>query len=815
MQPLSFDELVLAIDAAVHPAPEGRKVTAPGLNAVLRQLAQAATDPAGAAPAVVVLASAAALPATGEPATLYIAADTGQLFRWEAAGPAYLPLAASPLGTALREALTAAHAPSATNAVATLADVAAADGHDVTGMRLVGSTRTRVAYRGQGTAQNPGLDGLWQALAAAQPDDTVLQLSRAAIAGLPRAAQQVLLPVGVSYDTGGFDIDTLGRADGLTLLGGAGVVQGRHATVRHSYQASSGLGWPDGAPNVDYQVYDLHVTSTTTPGNVPSCAVGVAGGRLLHTGRLAVAGARGVLAARAPGSQVPIIYDHEGPVVASQACVAFELNDQATVCQRGDVVLRDQATAGTLRTGAQLELRRGVLDLRAAAPTAGFALEAGTTLTLLDVTVLGGLPAQPLAAGQPAGATVHLYGSTTLTASDFAPELTVVDHRPVAPAAGLSAPPAPAPLTVPDLVTERRADFIVAPDRTFAAYEFTFDGGTTWQPATAAALPLPLGAVPARTYGVRVAPTALGQPASAPAYAPAQPAARYVPGLRARYYSGFAGFDRNFERFETQTPLFEEIVVSAGRFRDPVFDNYGRVANSLDYFTVLYDTWLWITEAGTYSFGSRADDASAMWLDDDVQHPTTANRLEDRGGVYLAAGPHRLRLAFSEQAGAQTADYYWYGPGVSDILNAGRLRLLTTQPLVPDAGRAPAGLLADPDFDLPMGTAWVATRGWDVVDGVLLGTDSDFTSTSFSLPTAQVSDAYELEISLELAPNAQLNVSFNNMTPTSTILTTSGVHRLPLAATTEAPQLLLRAEASSLVRVHYVQVRHVAAATAT
>lgn len=445
MQPISLDELLVNIDGAVHPTPEGPKVTAPGLNAVLRQLAQAATDdaPASAAPAVVLAPSADTLPAAGEPATLYIAANTGQLFRWDAVGAAYLPLAAAgTLSADLRAALAAAHAPSATNAVATLADVTAADGHDVTGVRLVGSTRERIAYRGQGTAQNPGLDGLKQALAAAQPGDTVLQTSRAAIPNLPRDAQQVLLPIGVSYDTGGFDIDTLGHADGLTLLGGAGVIQGRHATVRHSYYASGGVGWYDGAPGVDYQIYDLHITTTTTPGNVPYCAIGVGGGRLLHTGRITAAGDRGILAAREPSSRVAIVYDHEGPVVASRTCVAFDLNDQATVCQRGDVVVRDQATAGTLRTGAQLEMRRGVLDLRTATPTAGFALDATATLTLLDVTVLGGLPARPATAGQAAGATVHLYGTTTLSASNFAPEITVVDHR---PAAGTSAP-APAVL---------------------------------------------------------------------------------------------------------------------------------------------------------------------------------------------------------------------------------------------------------------------------------------------------------------------------------------------------------------------------------
>jgi len=376
-----------------------------------------------------------------------------------------------------------------------------------------------------------------------------------------------------------------------------------------------------------------------------------------------------------------------------------------------------------------------------------------------------------------------------------------------APGGGPTVPAAPAPWLLPDLVTARTAEFLPAPGRTFLDYEITTDGGTTWAPATGPVLALPLGAAPAATLGVRVAAT-VEAPASATTYVPALAPVRYVPGLRARYFTGFSGFGGDFQQFLTATPVFEEVLVHNGRFADPDFDRYGQLAGSLDNFSVFYDGFLHIIEPGTYTFSSGADDNSAMWLGDALQHPTGANRLDTGQGVVLAPGYYPIRLAFSEQNGAQYGFYNWTGPGVSGQLNAGRLCLLTNRPFVPGTLRAPAGLLPDPDFDQPLhGTTWTVAPGWDVVDGVLLGTNTGFTIAPLALDVARVGDQYEFEIACELAGSAQLRVEFLNATPASFTFTEGGVQRLALAPAAADVQVCLRAENNGLVRVHYAQVR--------
>lgn len=381
-----------------------------------------------------------------------------------------------------------------------------------------------------------------------------------------------------------------------------------------------------------------------------------------------------------------------------------------------------------------------------------------------------------------------------------------------APDGGPAVPAAPAPWLLPDLVTTRTAEFLPASERTFLDYEITTDGGATWAPATGLILPLPVGEVPAATLGVRVAAT-VAVPASAATYVPALAPVRYVPGLRARYFTGFAGFGGDFQPFLTATPVFEEVLVHNGRFADPDFDHYGRLAGGLDNFSVFYDGFLHIMEPGTYTFNSGADDTSAMWLGEALLHPTGANRLDTGQGVVLAPGYYPIRLAFSEQGGQQYGFYNWTGPGVSGALNAGRLCLLTNRPRVPDALRAPAGLLPDPDFDQPLhATTWTVAPGWDVAEGVLLGANTDFTTTPLALDAAQVGDQYELEIACELAGSAQLRVEFLNATPASFVFIQGGVQRLALAPTSPDVQVGLRAENNGLVRVHYAQVRRITTA---
>ena len=96
-----------------------------------------------------------------------------------------------------------------------------------------------------------------------------------------------------------------------------------------------------------------------------------------------------------------------------------------------------------------------------------------------------------------------------------------------------------------------------------------------------------------------------------------------------------------------------------GTWPPPDFDRYGRLAGSLDFFSVFYDGFLHLIEPGTHPFNSGSDDNSAMWVGEALQHPTGANRLDTGQDVVLALGYYPIRLACSEQAGAQ----HGYLPG--------------------------------------------------------------------------------------------------------------------------------------------------------
>ena len=90
-----------------------------------------------------------------------------------------------------------------------------------------------------------------------------------------------------------------------------------------------------------------------------------------------------------------------------------------------------------------------------------------------------------------------------------------------------------------------------------------------------------------------------------------------------------------------------------------------------------------------------------------------------------------------------------------------------------------------------------------MVDGVLLGTNTDFTTTPLALDVAQAGDQYEFAVACQLAGSAQLRVEQLTATPANCTFTQGGVQRLALAPTSSDVQVCLRAENNGLVQVHY------------
>jgi len=380
--------------------------------------------------------SFATLPTLGEASKVYVTLDTNKQYRW--AGTAYALLSDSGLTANIKAGLEAATTPSAANPFATQADLL---GSEAKAVRVVAATRERVFYSGMGTVQNPAADGLKKALAEAQPGDLVQQITSANLAGIPGTSnislngEQVRLQRSVSYDTNGFDIDTLGVSDGVTFVGGKGVLYGRNATVYNSFNTSWGLGWY-GGDFLDYRIYDLHIHSSQIPGAQYANAAYFDNARIFHSGTIYNNTRIGLLI----GNQNNVAtnqYEHEGRITGAGDCIIIMIRINALMIQRGDIVVLEQAIAGTISANSRVEMFGGILDLRNAQPKAGFQLDATGTLVLTDVTVLGDqLPALPQAEGQAAGATVHLYGDTVIPDLAWPAGITVVDHRPVSTGTG-------------------------------------------------------------------------------------------------------------------------------------------------------------------------------------------------------------------------------------------------------------------------------------------------------------------------------------------------------------------------------------------
>ena len=131
------------------------------------------------------------------------------------------------------------------------------------------------------------------------------------------------------------------------------------------------------------------------------------------------------------------------------------------------------------------------------------------------------------------------------------------------------------------------------------------------------------------------------------------PKGKVRPGLRYRYYE--AAMQRCGD-------LEGKKAVKQGVIGTPTLEIEGR---RKDKFGVVYEGHIKVSEDGLYRFSAASDDGSILWLDDTpvVDNDGTHSRRERAGTVSLAAGYHKIRIAFFDGGGGGHLGVFWQPPG--------------------------------------------------------------------------------------------------------------------------------------------------------
>ncbi len=130
-------------------------------------------------------------------------------------------------------------------------------------------------------------------------------------------------------------------------------------------------------------------------------------------------------------------------------------------------------------------------------------------------------------------------------------------------------------------------------------------------------------------------------------------------GAEAQNHVAYRYYEGNWNRL----PNFESLVpVKTGQL-----DNISLSPKSqANYYAFQFDVRASIEVAGAYTFFTRSDDGSRLYVDDqlvvdnDGLHPA----IEKAGVVTLAAGEHDIRVEYFEKAGGDSLEVLWSGPGV-------------------------------------------------------------------------------------------------------------------------------------------------------
>lgn len=424
-----IDQLTTEIDAAVHSNGPLGKTTAPGLNAVLKSLAneliaheqqstqtaaqKADLDSGGRVPSyqlpsyvddILEAASYATLPTPGETGKIYVAVDTNKQYRWSGSG--YALLSDSGLTTDAKAALEASHSPSASNAFVTQAEIAAASSRYAD---VVSADRVRTYY---GSAD--------AAFAAAVTGDTVNLYSPLNLQVPPTSEAVLDMHPGVSANLYGIKVTSPdANHDIITFRGGRQVLNGFNSVLTQNDNGTVG-GWfigTYGGVNVDAYIYDLQL-QLLTYNSVGFALFG--DGSYFYRGNVTSAGRYVV---RLSGTNAQHFTAH-GDIIQSGGGTMFLMtNPAATLEWNGNITMTNSCymhmQAGTV------VLREGVLHAENRTPgaeTVSVNNGAGTII-LENYTVLG-IPGKTVLAADK----VILRGNSVVVGNIQATML--VDERP-------------------------------------------------------------------------------------------------------------------------------------------------------------------------------------------------------------------------------------------------------------------------------------------------------------------------------------------------------------------------------------------------
>lgn len=86
------------------------------------------------------------------------------------------------------------------------------------------------------------------------------------------------------------------------------------------------------------------------------------------------------------------------------------------------------------------------------------------------------------------------------------------------------------------------------------------------------------------------------------------------------------------------------------------------------HFVLRFEATLDVPAAGDWTFTTGSDDSSWLWIDDEpvVTNEALAPHRRRHGTVRLTAGPHALRVVYTQAAGEASLEVLWRGPDVAE-----------------------------------------------------------------------------------------------------------------------------------------------------
>ncbi|MEP2771627.1 MAG: fibronectin type III domain-containing protein [Fulvivirga sp.] len=142
-----------------------------------------------------------------------------------------------------------------------------------------------------------------------------------------------------------------------------------------------------------------------------------------------------------------------------------------------------------------------------------------------------------------------------------------------------------------------------------------------------------------------------------------------------------------------------------------------------DYFAFEFFGHIYIEEAGEYTFYTRSDDGSRLWIGDEeiVDNDGLHGMSEQSGTITLSEGAYPITVQFFERSGGQGLEVRWRGPSFSkqfipsSVLRSGPIDNTISVPTAPTNAIATADIS---DFSIDL------TWDYETLDIVVLGSST-------------------------------------------------------------------------------------------